>query len=140
MPIISGSNPNYPTIKTFSYEMLITPQGTEVCEECLIKAGEDPEGEQFRPIFTDTEMDRNPVCDVCGKVSFNFTPTDECVANWLEVLHGYTLTDGTLTGDTSFLDQVAMNLSWVAPTDEEADILAEYLVLRDAEQKESSRE
>jgi hypothetical protein len=66
MAIKAGSMPG--TIHSTSYEMLTTPDGTELCEDCAaecIKQGAYTEAE-LRPIFAHDEMDREATCDVCG--------------------------------------------------------------------------
>lgn len=133
-------------IKSWSYEIVVVSDGTnshEECEDCLIKAGYDPskaedKGLSFHPIFADTEMDRNPSCDNCHYTSFIFSPTAECIEDWVEQLESY-LREPRLEDrarrNTDYLDQVAERMSYMHLDPEENKVGELYRELRENEEK-----
>lgn len=106
MPVIPGDM----GIKSFSYEILIDEDGEEVCENCLKGWDIDPESETLTPIFASTEMDRNPTCSECGYVSFIFSPTNECMNEWVRQISDYLVTG---KGSRDYLDRVSEQSFWL---------------------------
>lgn len=114
MGIILGDNPG--TIKSWSFNMVIpADMGIELCVDCADEQGL-ADDESSTPIFADSEIDRNPVCDQCGYTSFCFSPTAECVNDWVEMLYDWCL---TRHGNTEFLDRVQREIFFVS--DDEVD-------------------
>lgn len=97
-------------VRLDSYEILLDQDGMEICEDCIYDDGKGPESDEFQPIFLSNEMDRNPTCDNCGKYSFVFMPTDDCVKSWKEMVAGYTEGRG---GNYMFLHEVATHLDLI---------------------------
>lgn len=120
MPVLPGDM----GIKSYSYEIVVLSDGTnswECCENCVALLGGDPtqskttikteEAQETQvevsPIFADTEMDREPFCDSCGYTSYIFSPTADCIDNWVALFESY-LTEAPRTKhNLEYLDSVA---------------------------------